>query len=59
MSNHPYNLTPAQLTEIYTLVAERRTRNLKHIDLEDTAHSLIPSELLDRAKLNLSVTILN
>ena len=51
------NLTPVQLTEIYTMVADRKPQRLGRITLSRNDHSSIPPDLIQRAGLNPSIVI--
>ena len=51
------NLTPIQLTGIYTMVADRNPQRLRLIRLGGNDLSSIPQDLIQRAGLNQSVMI--
>ena len=51
-------LTAVQLTGIYTMVADRKPRSLRRINLEGNDHRSIPADLRQRARLNKSVVII-
>ena len=53
------NLTSQQLTEIYRMVAERRSSRLRWIDLRGNNPSDVSQDLRARAKLNQSLLILD
>ena len=52
------NLTPVQLTEIYTMVAERKPQRLRRITLSRNDLSSVPPDLIQRAGVNRSVVII-
>lgn len=53
------NLTTVQLTEIYTLLADRKPQWLRKIKLSFNDDRSVPSDLLDRAELYQSVEIID
>ena len=52
------NLTTAQLTGIYTMVADRKSPRLSVIKLSFNGQLSIPPDLLERVGLNQSVAII-
>ena len=52
------NLTTVQLTEIYRLVAERRSRTLRVMDIRHNNISSVPASLRSKARENQGVEIL-